>query len=69
MEEYARLCFVPKTNTSSRRKDTFANDSFTSYTVELMSYSYRRSPSESYGKEVTKMRTVLRGYVFVCGWV
>lgn len=54
MKEYARLCFVPKANTSSRGKDTFDNDSFTSYTVELMSYSYRRSPSESYGKRLQR---------------
>lgn len=46
MEEYAILFFFflgggCKTNTTSRGKHTFTNDSFTSYTVVLMSYSYR----------------------------
>lgn len=41
MEEYTRPRVAPKTDTAPRRKHTFTNDSSLSYTVALMSSSYR----------------------------
>lgn len=57
-----------KTNTTSRGRHTLNNDSFTSYTVALMSYSYSWSPSERYRKRLQRYEQYCEE-MSLCAWV